>query len=226
MTDTKQMNKDYAKVLRERFAESGDTHMSDAELLALILSYTNVQSRLRETVEAIETHFGAVRHAYHSRYSELVRIEGVSHHAAILILLIGKLVVMKEKPSPVGKRVSEYETVFAAMMCYSLVEEVWAAAIDDKGVVTALERVATGDDTQVTVTLGKIVKFATHYEAKRVIIAHSHPNAIEIECSSADEYAMGYIGAMLDEIGVELIGQVLVAGKKSKLIPYIPQKFK
>ena len=226
MTDTKQMNKEYAKELRERFAEFGDADMTDAELLALILSYTNVQSRLCETVEALEAHFGAVRHAYHSKYSELMRIYGMSHHAAILILMIGKLVAMKEKPSPVGKRVPEYETMFSAMMCYSLVEELWAAAIDDKGVVTALERVATGDDTQVTVTLGRIVKFATHYEAKRVIIAHSHPNAIEVEYSSADEYAMAYIGAMLDEIGVELIGQVLVAGKKAKLMPYVPQNFK
>lgn len=226
MTDTKQMNKEYAKELRERFAESDDTHMSDAELLALILSYTNVQGRLRETVNAIETHFGAVRHAYHARYAELMRIDGMSHHAAILILMIGKLVVMKEKPTPVGKRVSEYETMFSAMMCYSLVEELWAAAIDDKGIVTALERVATGDDTQVTITLGKIVKFATYYKAQRVIIAHSHPNAVEVECSSADEYAMAYIGAVLDEIGVELIGQVLVAGKKAKLIEYVPQKFK
>ncbi len=226
MTDVKQMNKEYAKELRERFAESGDADMTDAELLALILSYTNVQAHLRETVEAIETHFGAVRHAYHSKYSELMHIRGMSHHAVMLILLIGKLVVMKEKPSPVGRRVCEYETMFSAMMCYSLVEELWAAAIDDKGVVTALERVATGDDTQVTVTLGRVVKFATHYKAKRVIISHSHPNAVEVECSSADEYAMAYIGAMLAEIGVELIGQVLVAGKKAKLIPYVPQNFK
>lgn len=226
MADMKQMNKDYAKELRERFAQSADASMSDAELLALILSYTNVQSRLRETVEAIETHFGTVRHAYHAKYAELMRISGMSHHAAVLILLIGKLVVMREKPSPVGKRVSEYETMFSAMMCYSLVEELWAAAIDGNGVVTACERVATGDDTQVTVTLARVVKFATHYKAERVIIAHSHPNAVETECSSADEYAMAYIGAMLDEIGVELIGQVLVAGKKAKLVPYVAQKFK
>lgn len=226
MTDLKQMNKDYAKALRERYASSGDDDMSDTELLALILSYTNVQSRLRETVEAIESHFGAVRYAYHSKYAELMRISGMSHHAAILILLIGKLVTMGEKTHPVGKRVPGYGAMFCSVMCYSPVEELWAASIDDGGVVTSLERVAVGDDTQVTVSLGRTLKFAAYNKAKRVVIAHSHPNAVEVECSSADEYSMGCIGAVLEEIGVELIGQVLVAGKKAKLIPYVAQNFK
>ncbi len=226
MTDHKQMNKDYAKELRERYAKSGDTDMSDAELFALILSYTNVQSRLRETVEAVESHFGTVRHAYHSKYAELMRINGMSHHAAILILLIGKLVAMSEKTHPVGKRVPGYEAMFCSVMCYSPVEELWAAAIDDSGVVTSLERIAVGEDTQVTVSLGIMLRFAVHNKAKKVVIAHSHPNAVEVECSSADEYSMGYIGAVLEEIGVELIGQVLVAGKKAKLIPYTRQNFK
>ena len=111
-------------------------------------------------------------------------------------------------------------------MCYSLVEELWAAAIDKNGAVTALERIATGDEAQVTVTLGKIARFATRYKAGQVIIAHSHPNAVELECSGPDEYAMMYIGSLLNKIGVEFIGQVLVAGKRSKLIKYDPEKFK
>ena len=224
MADTKQINKEYTKELRERYAKNGDTDMSDVELISLILSYTNVQSKLKETVAALETHFGAVRHAYHARYAELMRIDGMTHHASVLLLLIGKLVSMKGKKSPVGKRVAEYESMFSMMMCYAREEELWAAAIDGDGVVVAIERLVSGDDTQVTIAISKVIKFAMYHNTRKIIIAHSHPGAIEVEESSADVYSMNYIGSMLDNTGVELIGQVLVAGKKTKMIEYKPQR--
>lgn len=226
MTETAQMNKEYAKELRERYQKSGDSGMSDKELLCLILSYANVTPVLCETADEIEKHFGTVRHAYHAKYSELVRIEGMTRHAAILLLIIGKLVSMSGRTPAVGKRVAEYEEMFVGVMCYCLEEELWAAALSDDGVVIALERIAKGEDAQVSVNVSKLIKFAAYYETHKVIIAHSHPGAIELTASKLDKYAMAYIGATLDEIGIELVGQVLVAGKKAKLIRYEGQKFK
>lgn len=220
MPDTKQMNKAYAAELRERYLRSGDADMTDAELLALLLSYTSVWPRLGETVRELERHFGAIRYAYHARYSDLMRIEGMTRHGAILMLLIGKLVSMKGKVSPVGKRVSEYESMFSMMMCYAREEEVWAAAIDDDGVVAALERLASGDDTQVGVTIGCVMKFAAYHKAHKIIIAHSHPDAVEVEASASDMSSMRYLGSVLAKAGVTLIGQVIVSGKKAKLYEY------
>ena len=226
MTDTAQNNKEYAKALRERYQKSGDSGMSDKELLCLILSYANITPVLRETADEIERHFGTVRHAYHAKYSELVRIGGMTRHAAILLLIIGKLASIKERTPSVGKRMADYEAMFVGVMCYCLEEELWAAAINEEGVVIALERVAKGDDAQVSVNVSKLIKFAAYHKTRKVIIAHSHPGAIEPTASKADKYAMAYIGAMLGEIGIELVGQVLVAGKKAKLIRYEGQKLK
>lgn len=226
MTDTAAANKEYAKELKARYQKSGDAGMSDKELLCLMLSYANVTPVLRETADAIEKHFGTVRYAYHAKYSELVRIEGMTRHAAVLLLIIGKLVSMSSRTPSVGKRVTEYEEMFVGVMRYSLEEELWAAALSDTGVVIALERIAKGEDAQVSVNVSKLVKFAAYCKTHKLIIAHSHPGAIEPIASKADKYAMAYIGATLDEIGIELIGQVIVAGKNAKLIRYERQKLK
>ncbi len=226
MTDTAQMNNEYAKELRARYKKSGDSGMSDKELFCLVLSYANVTPVLRETADEVERHFGTVRHAYHAKYSELVRIKGMTRHAAILLLIIGKLVSMGSRTPSVGKRITEYEEMFVGVMCYCLEEELWAAALNDDGVVIALERIAQGGGAQVSVNVGKLMKFASYYETHKVIIAHSHPSAIEPIASKADKYAMSYIGAMLDEIGIELVGQVLVVGKKARLLRFEGEKLK
>ena len=220
MSDTVQLNKEYAKCLKEHYKIHGDADMSDKELLCLLLAYTNAVPVLRELADEIENHFGTVRHVYHAKYSELMRITGMTRSAAVLLLIVGKLVSMRAKSPVVGKPVEEYEAMFVGVMCYSLEEELWAAALNENGVVVALERIAQGDDAQVSVNVSKLVKFAVHYETRRVIVGHSHPGAIEPTASRSYKYAMAYIGAMLDDIGIELIGQVLVAGKKAKLLWY------
>ena len=220
MSDTKQSNKEYAAELRARYAESGDAGMTDKEMICLLLSYTNVQSRLRETADALESHFGMVRYCYHARYADLLKIEGMTHHGAMIILLVGKLASMKIKASSSKKAVRSYEEMFTMMMCFARGEQVWAAAIGDDGKVVALEKLADGDSSQVSISIGVVMKFAAYHRVHKVIIAHSHPNSDNIEMSNADKNAMQYLGSVLNDVGISLIGQVIVAGQKAKLFEY------
>lgn len=223
MPGAKQTNKEYADGLRARFARHGDADMTDTELLCLLLSFTNVSGRLCETVAELERHFGTARGCFHVRYADLMKIEGMTRHGAMLILLTGKLAAMRGKVPPVGRSASEYESMFSMMMRYSRDEELWAAALDDDDGVVAVERLASGEETQVGITVGCVMRFAAYHKARKVIIAHSHPGADSAEASPSDMHSLSYLGRVLDNAGITLLGQVIVSGRKARLFKYSPE---
>ncbi len=217
MADTDAINKEYAASLRERFNKKGSADFSDRELLCLLLSYTNVKNNLVSVADALEDRFRDISKCYTASYSELMDVEGMTRHGAVILMLMGRLAALRSDSVHAARSGGEYEAQFLTILRYTMREELWAAALDDDGAVRALERLSCGSDMSVEISAGVLMRFAVKSNAKRVIIAHSHPDATEPVESQTDVYSAKYLATALNAAGVTLEGQVIVAGGKARM---------
>lgn len=217
MADIEITNKEYAESLRERFNKKGAADFTDRELLCLLLSFTNVKNKLVSVADALEARFKDVGKCYMASYSELIEVEGMTRHGAVIIMLMGRLAALRPAGVPTAMGNAEYEEQFLTILRYSMREELWAAALDDDGTVRALERLSHGSDVNVEISVGALMRFAVKSNAKRVIIAHSHPDGAEPCESQTDVYSAKHLASALNAAGVTLEGQIIVAGGKAKM---------
>ncbi len=217
MADSDAMNKEYAASLRERFNKNGSADFTDRELLCLLLSFTNVKNKLVSVADALEERFGDANHCYTASYSELMDVEGMTRHSAVMLMLMGRLAALRSDSVSTARVSGEYEEQFLTILRYTMREELWAAAIDDDGDMRALERLSCGSDMSVDISAGALMRFAVKSGAKRVIIAHSHPGSAEPAESQTDIYSRKHLAAALATAGVTLEGQVIVAGGKARM---------
>ncbi len=213
--------KEYIKALKEKASVPGaKAAMNDDELLALLLAETNCKDRVRHVVNGLISHFGTARRCFSARYSELMTVDGMTHHAAILIMLVSRAASSRGKKSAVVKCRDEFSKRFIAEVNLTEEEEMWAAAVDDKNKFIAVERIAIGSQIQVGINMSSLISFAGRYNAKRIIIAHSHPDMHDTELSSRDITAMKYIVKTLGIYGIILMGQVVISGNKAEFFEY------
>lgn len=218
MADLISGNKEYAAELRARYKNGGAEGFSDTELLCLLLSFTNVKGRLREVTAELVGTFGSVYSVYAASYSDLMSVRYMTRSAAVLVLLVGRFISLSEREYR-ERSVTEYEAKFLEALKYCTEEEFWAAALGSDGAVYALERLSSGNDVSVDISVSEIVRFAVKNKTRRVIVAHSHPNANDSVRSDTDEYSMNTLATALHGAGIVLDGHVIIANGEAKLYP-------
>ena len=142
MADVNLESKEYTAALRQMFENQGADTMSDGELLCLLLSFSANKTDVQKLVSALAERFGSVNNAYRAGFSELMGVEGMTRHSAVLIMLIGSLAAIGNTNTRKSQSNPEYETQFLNLLRYTMREEMWAAALDTEGEVCALERLA------------------------------------------------------------------------------------
>ncbi len=218
--------KEYIEQLRNKASIPGaKASMSDEELLALLLSNTNCKDRLRHVVNGLVSHFGTVKLCFSARLSELMAVDGMTRNAAVLIMLVGKAASTRDKKPAHGECTGDFGRMFLAVLKPSREEELWAAALDKRDMFIGVERLALGTQVEVGINLGAVIAFAGRYGSRRIVIAHSHPDACEPELSERDMLSMIHIAHTLDELGITLLGQVVIAKEKAKFFECNSEKF-
>ena len=208
--------KEYIERLRDSLGTTEKkSSLTDDELLGLLLSHTDCKDRVRYVVSGLVSHFGTARRCFSAKYHELVAIDGMTRHAAILILLAASTSARSIEKTPIRKCKGDFSRMFLASVNLSNEEELWAAALDDNDMFSVVERLAFGTEIEVGINMSSIISFAGRYKAKRIILAHSHPDIHDTGFSKRDEVAMEYIAKKLKLIGIELVCHVVVSGRQA-----------
>ena len=218
MADEILSNGEYAATLRARYKLNGADSLSDTELLCLLLSFTNVKNKLREVTAELVGMFGSVGSVYAASYGDLMNVPYMTRSAAVLVLLVGRFAGLSERERS-AHGTYEYEARFLDVLKYCTEEEFWAAALDDDGAICAIERLSGGNDVSVDISVGEIARFAVKNEVRRIIVAHSHPNAKDCVHSDTDAYSMNTLATALYGVGIVLDGHVIVANGEARMYP-------
>ncbi|MBQ8248964.1 MAG: hypothetical protein IJY93_03650 [Clostridia bacterium] len=190
------------------------------DLLELLLSYTDCAADKVTVAENIVSGFEQAENCFWAESEGLLKIDGITHDAAALIRLIGRLFNLYINPNLVYVPHVKFDEAFAFLANGAQEENIWAVAVDREDIACVGEHLAQGEAARSGVRVGDAALFAGRHTARRIVLAHYHPDMEYPLISRQDILAVQYMGDTLARLGITLVGHTVIARKGSRFFRY------
>ena len=199
--------------LKNRFLNEGLTNFEDHNVLELLLFYSIPRSDTNEIAHELLNKFGSLHGVFEAGMEDLMSINGISRHSAVLIKMIPELFVVygRDKVRDIQKiNSSDDAKQFFIPRFYGKVrEEVQIVLLDDK-----MNIIYEGSVNSANVPIRKIVEIAIENRATNVIIAHNHPTGLILP-SKDDLRATAKVREALALVDIKLLDHVIVSDNEA-----------
>ena len=198
--------------LRDKFTES--PHITDAELLELLLTYAIPRIDVKPIVRALINKFGSYGKIIAAPKEELLRIPGVGPNVATYIkaLHAGTLreYVSNMKDSPVFHKYEILENYCKMTLADKNIEEFHVIYLDKNNQLIQDDAHSVGTVDHAAAYPREILKRALELNACHVILLHNHPSGSPI-FSSDDIRITKAVQTILKNVDINLHDHLLVA---------------
>lgn len=204
--------------LKNRFLNEGLTNFEDHNVLELLLFYSIPRSDTNEIAHELLNKFGSLHGVFEAGMEDLMSVNGISRHSAVLIKMIPELFVVygRDKVRDIQKiNSSDDAKQFFIPRFYGKVrEEVQLVLLDDKMNIIKWVKIYEGSVISANVPIRKIVEIAIENRATNVIIAHNHPTGLILP-SKDDLRATAKVREALALVDVKLLDHVIVSDNEA-----------
>ena len=204
--------------LKNRFLNEGLTNFEDHNVLELLLFYSIPRSDTNEIAHELLNKFGSLHGVFEAGMEDLMSVNGISRHSAVLIKMIPELFVVygRDKVRDIQKiNSSDDAKQFFIPGFYGKVrEEVQLVLLDDKMNIIKWVKIYEGSVNSANVPIRKIVEIAIENRATNVIIAHNHPTGLILP-SKDDLRATAKVREALALVDVKLLDHVIVSDNEA-----------
>lgn len=204
--------------LKNRFLNEGLTNFEDHNVLELLLFYSIPRSDTNEIAHELLNKFGSLHGVFEAGMEDLMSINGISRHSAVLIKMIPELFVVygRDKVRDIQKiNSSDDAKQFFIPRFYGKVrEEVQIVLLDDKMNIIKWVKIYEGSVNSANVPIRKIVEIAIENRATNVIIAHNHPTGLILP-SKDDLRATAKAREALALVDIKLLDHVIVSDNEA-----------
>lgn len=204
--------------LKNRFLNEGLTNFEDHNVLELLLFYSIPRSDTNEIAHELLNKFGSLHGVFEAGMEDLMSVNGISRHSAVLIKMIPELFVVygRDKVRDIQKiNSSDDAKQFFIPRFYGKVrEEVQLVLLDDKMNIIKWVKIYEGSVNSANVPIRKIVEIAIENRATNVIIAHNHPTGL-ILLSKDDLRATAKVREALALVDIKLLDHVIVSDNEA-----------
>ena len=201
---------------REKMQQKGTHSLSDAELLAILISSGN---RDESAVELSRR----IMHECHDNLNELAqltindlckRFKGIGEAKAITIMAAMELGKRRKSSEMLErKKVTSSKDLFE-LFEPQLVdlphEEFWIGLLNGANKVIDLKRLTQGGTKQTVVDIPMLLKIALEKAAQSIVVAHNHPSG-QNRPSHEDEIITKKIKSGCEAIGITLLDHIIIA---------------
>ena len=198
--------------LKNRFLNEGLTNFEDHNVLELLLFYSIPRSDTNEIAHELLNKFGSLHGVFEAGIEDLMSVNGISRHSAVLIKMIPELFVVygRDKVRDIQKiNSSDDAKQFFIPRFYGKVrEEVQLVLLDDKMNIIKWVKIYEGSVNSANVPIRKIVEIAIENRATNVIIAHNHPTGLILP-SKDDLRATAKVREALALVDIKLLDHVI-----------------
>lgn len=167
---------------REKALKNGVESLSDAELLAIIISSgCKNKSAIQLAMEMIIKHEG-LYNVFNSSLYELIKFSGIDKIKAIKLLTIKELFVrFLQSSSSINQNIKissglDIYNYYHLKFLNSLQEKIIVFYLNNQNIVIYEQVLSIGDDTSSIISFKLICKMALEKYAKKVILCHNHPS--------------------------------------------------
>lgn len=200
--------------MKERFLSEGLDNFSDIQVLELLLFYAVPRQDTNPIAHALLDRFGTLAQVLETPVSELEKVKGVGHNAAVLLSLSPELgrryQVSKMMHTKILTSVEECGKYLVPRFFGRRNETVFILCLDAKCKVLGCVEVGEGSVNSAGVPIRRIVETALAYNATTVILAHNHPSGLALP-SGEDVQTTHRVAAALNAVEISLADHIVVA---------------
>ncbi|MBM4197472.1 MAG: JAB domain-containing protein [Gammaproteobacteria bacterium] len=198
---------------RERLRSAGATHLSDAELLALLIGRGVAGCSAMGIARGLLEKFGGMRGVLNASLTDLEAERGVGPGKAAALLAARECCCrfLQERLAP-GQAIrspSDSREFLIARLRDRPHEVFCCLFLDNRHRVLAFDELFQGTIDSTTVYPREVVRQALRRNAAAVILAHNHPSGVA-EPSDADQLITRRVRSALELIDVRLLDHFVV----------------
>lgn len=202
---------------REKLLLKGKEHLSNAELLAIVLRIGGKnESALELAKRLLATVDNDLQKLAQRTVAELMQLKGIGEAKAISLisaLELGKRRIHEEVGLPMYiKSASDVMRVMAPKISDLNVEEFWVLYVNNSNKILMEYLVSRGGLTATLVDIRLIIKHAVALNAIGIVLCHNHPSG-RVSPSTADKQFTTKVKEACKLLDLRLLDHVIVAEK-------------
>lgn len=207
----------YPMMPRERLTALGEKHLSDQELLAILLRTGTAKVTVLELAGQILKHFETLENFRRASIEELMKLSGIGMTKAVEIramIELGKRIQTAERKR-YGQVTGSQQIAKVLMdeMSDFDQEHLVAIYLDGKNKIIKKRTIFVGTVNSADANPREILHFAVKTLAAGVLIAHNHPSG-DPEPSDADMIFTERMENACENIGITLVDHIVVGHKR------------
>ncbi len=182
-------NLGHRKRLKRKFTDSGTDAFHEHEVLELLLTYAIPQKDVKPPAKELLRVFGSLKGVVDAEIADLVKINGIGEHSAILFKLIKEMAALylkqKAKEKSQVSCTRELLDFCRTVMGGKKDEEFCVIYLDAQNQIIEFETIQKGIVNQAVVYPRQVLESALKKKASAIILAHNHPSG-HVRPSDAD----------------------------------------
>ena len=165
--------------MKNKFFTNGFNGFSEHEMLEMLLFYSVPQADTNPTAHELINKCGGLKNVFDASYENLLSVDGVGMHSAILIKLVQEL-ALEYSRQKTRKGTILSNQLLAIDFISTLFENepneiLFVICLDAKNSVINCQKLGEGDFCKVSVQIRTITNHILKNNCDRIIIAHNHP---------------------------------------------------
>ena len=202
--------------VRQEFLANGFTDSTPPhKILEMLLFFGKPRGDTNELAHNLLNEFGSLSAVFEAKPEELMKVDGVGENIAALMKLMP--CVMRgymecKKPNLGSSNAFEFESIYSYIenKYIGYTDEVFAiSTFNNRGGFLGFDILAEGDNSEVKISIRKVIETVIKRNAAYAIISHNHPGGMAMP-SHSDIEMTEHINTTLKSIGVNLIDHIIV----------------
>lgn len=202
---------------REKLLEKGISSLSDAELIAILLS---TGTRRLSAVDLGKLILADADNNLNTlgkkTVNDLQKVNGIGQAKAVTIIAALELGRRRKNVDLLKQKISSSQTVFEIfqpMLGDLPHEEFWVLYLSRANNIIAKERISLGGTAGTVIDVKIIMKYALECLCNGIILVHNHPSGNK-NPSSQDKQITGKIKSACETMDVQLLDHVIIGDTK------------
>ena len=204
--------------MRERFLCGGLDGFADHEVLELMLFYAIPQRNVNPLAHRLLERFGTLHAVLEASVADLMKVEGVGRHTALLLNLFShaarRLEMSRENTGKLICNRGMAEKHAVRLLQGLKTEHFYVACLDGQMRLIADELIARGSIDEVQAYPRLVAEAVLRHNAHAAVLCHNHPGGSPIP-SQQDVDVTRQLVALLTSLGVAVADHIIVSGGES-----------
>lgn len=210
------IHREHRRRVKNRFLSEGLDHFEELHALELLLFFAIPQGDVNPRAHRLLEHFGNLHQVLEAPPEQLMQVEGIGEHTAILLGLVKglsrKYLIGYEEKNIQLQTLEDCGKYLMDRFLGKRDESVMLLCLDAKRAPLCCRVVSEGSVNTAEVSVRKVVEAALAVNATSAVLAHNHPSGIALP-SMEDIVTTRRMGMALDAVGITLEDHIVVAGR-------------